>query len=243
MFIVQLVIFQVFIFALLVVLLRYVMGKNVTNATSGLQKMSGEYIKKEEALKREYNELREKYKETIEQAKKEAMGIRDKGQEQAKKEAAEVLDKARMKSEQIIKRAEKSGEQIKKDLDKRILKASMEKATMLIGDVLPDETKKSIHEKWTKNLIKSGFSSLSQMNIPEDVKDIRVITPYTLTPEDISAVKADLVVHLKKDIFIKEEIDETLIAGIVVVVGSVFLDGSLLYKAKKIAEEQKKDDE
>ena len=241
MFIIQLILFQVFIFVVLIVAMRRVISTNVTTATTRLQTLSEEYMKKEEALKREQAEFRRKQDAIFEQAKKEALEFVVKAQNESKEESTKVIDRAREESESIVKRAANTAADIKKEIDTRIEQEAVAGACSLIGEIIPLEIRKDIHDKFVKDLLAAdSFKSLGEVNIPAGLDEVKVMSPYNLGESDLLALKKALKNYIKKEVRVREEIDPDLIAGMKIKVGSVILDGSLMGKAKKVADGKKR---
>ncbi len=241
MLIAQLILFQVFIFALLVIVLRYVISKRVKLDKAQLQQMGAEYVQKEQEIRREQEKIKQEHDETVNKAAKEAAEILVKAQEEAKEEATRIVDKAQAQSEQVVQRAEKCAEGIIGDIEEKIKRGAVDKGCDLIGRILPEDTKKEIHAKYIGELINSSFDALSHMNIAEDIKEIEAISPYKLSEKILKEIKEGVKKYVKTDIDIKESIVLKLIAGIVIKIDNVVLDGSLLYRAKKIAKETKEE--
>ena len=233
MFLVQLILFQLFIFGAIAIGLKFLMGKNVTKTTAHLQELSAKYMVQEQELKKKYAELNEKYEATIKQAKEDAAEIREKGIREAREESTKIMGRARQESEQIVGRAEKSGEEIKKAMDKHIDERATAMTYELIESVLPEDVMRDMHSRWEKELIEGGFKDLKRMNIPHDVEEAAVITPYKLGPSESDAIKKELKKSLGRQISLKEDVDKHLLAGIVIKIGSVVLDGSLVHRFRE----------
>lgn len=239
MLIIQVILFQLFIFSILVIVMRQIIAKRVTIDKAQLQSLSETYLEKENALRVKQEEAKRNYNETIEKARIEAADIRIKSQEDAKAEQERIMEQARAQSEQIIKRAENCGEQIKKDLDDLINERSVRKACELIGKILPEAIKKEMHEKWTEELITSGFSALEHMQISEDIKEVKITTPYKLTEKERTAIGKGVGKYIQHKIDIVEKVDTSMVSGMTVTIDNIILDGSALYRAKQIAEKKK----
>ncbi len=236
MFIVQLIVFQVFVFTALVIVMRHIMSKNVSAAAERLQSMSDEYLKKEEDLKKEQSKLAGKYNEVVERAKKDAAQIRLKAKEAAKKDATDMVVNARKESEQIVTRAENCTMQVKKEIDERIKSEANVRASKLIEHILPEVIKRQMHAEWMREMAEDGLSALEKMNIP-DVVEAEIRSPYKLDQSELEYVKKKLKTHLKREVAIKEELAPELIAGVIIALGSVIIDGSLLSRVEKVVKE------
>lgn len=241
MFILQVVIFQLFIFAVLIIVMRQIISKKVTIDKAQLQKLSEVYIEKEKELRDKQEEGQQKYNELLDKARKEAIEIRARAQTEAKSENERIMEQARAQSEQIIKRAEKCGEEVKKDIDEHIRRHAADKACELIRDILPEEIRKKMHTQCVKELIEKGFTALEHMQIPEESKEAIIVTPYKLSPEETNSILKGIEKYVKHKIIIKEEVNEKIISGIKVSIGSLVLDGSILDRAKRILEREIED--
>jgi F0F1-type ATP synthase delta subunit len=196
-------------------------------------------MEKERQMKKEREEIREKYTETIAKAKREAFEIREKAVQDAKSEAADTLGAAHRESEEIIRRAESCREEAGKEMAESVEKAAVDKACSLVGEVIPEDLKRLVHAKWSKELIDGGFDTLKHMRVPEDVKEAKIKSAFKLSHEEILRVKKEIENILRRKVEIEQEESPGMIAGIVVEVGHVVLDGSLLHRIERLAKDKK----
>lgn len=236
--VISLVVLLVVIFFAMLLVFRKVMTQNLTQATKHIEELSREYSKKEEEINRELEEARKKAEEIVNKANLEAQELKAQLIKEAETEKEKILNSARAQNNEIIQQAEKTRQKLILEIEERIENEAVKKACDLIDEVLPEEFKKSVHIYWIKELLNSGFLNLENLRIPEDIKEIKVISAFKLEEDLFKLLLIKLKDILKKDIVIKEEIDPKLVAGIVIVIGSLILDGSLKNKIESYAKKR-----
>jgi F0F1-type ATP synthase delta subunit len=235
MLLVLLIILQVFIFSVLVALFRKIMTKNVVSATQHLEEMNQDYLQKEHELNRQLEEARQKSEEMITGAQKEAEKLRMEIISRAEQERDNMLQQARVRSEEVVQQADKSRQQLLAEVDEKIAKEAVTKACELIEGTLPKEFKQLVHAHWVEDLIESGFSRLERLRIPDGVEETKIVSAFALTDEQRKRIAKKLGDSLGRQVKLKEEVDPKLVAGLVITIGSLVLDGSLDNKIREKA--------
>jgi len=235
MLVFSLVFFQVIIFAVLIVVFRRILNSNVMSATKHLDDLSREYDKKDKEITRRLEEAKKKSEEIIAKARIESEKQKERIVKDAQLEMDRMLKQARTQSEEIIQQADKSRNRLIAEINERIAKEAINKACELIQSTLPLELKQGVHTQWTEELISQSFDQLKNLQIPRDVQDVRVITAFPLSETQRKNLGRNLKQLLNREVKIQEETDTTIVAGIIVMVGSLVLDGSLKNKIQEQA--------
>lgn len=230
MLIVSLVIFQIIIFITLTVVLRKLLGRNVTSATAHLDYLSAEFAKKEKEVKAQYDEAKRQSQEILANALKDAESQRDNIIKDAQKEKERIITESQNKADEIVKQADKTRESLLADINRQIQIKSVQQAVGLLQLSLPENIRIEIHEHWVDNLISNTFEQLSNIHIPEGTAEAKIITAFSLTPKQREALNSKIKEKLGFNLIIKEDIDLGVIAGLVVNIGNLELDGSLRSK-------------
>jgi len=92
-----------------------------------------------------------------------------------------------------------------------------------------------LHQAWFEGLINSSYEHLDRLKIPQDNTEVKVVSAFALDDEQRRRLKDKLQEKLGFEITITEEVNPALIAGLVVSIGSLFLDGSLKFKIEEVA--------
>jgi F0F1-type ATP synthase delta subunit len=232
---IHLLIIQVLIFVGLALLLRNILTRNVTGATAHLEQLSQDFEKKQQDAKKRLAEAEQYYQKTLAQAQQEASQLKVRFEQEAQRQKDKVLEQARQESERIIERAGKTRTLLISELEQKIENRAVDRACELIQQVLPNHLHKEMHTHWFEELVSGGLEEIGRLQVPKDITEACVISAFGLSAQQQELLRKKLQEKLKRNIKLKEEIDSQLVAGVVVNIGSLVLDGSLKYKIKEAA--------
>jgi len=150
-------------------------------------------------------------------------------------ERAKILAEAHRQAEETIKQADNARLALLADMNKRIDEKAVEKAVELLGESIPQNIRRQLHQAWFEGLINSSYEHLDRLKIPQDNTEVKVVSAFALDDEQRRRLKDKLQEKLGFEITITEEVNPALIAGLVVSIGSLFLDGSLKFKIEEVA--------
>jgi ATP synthase F1 delta subunit len=235
MLVVSMLVMMVVIFGGLILVLRKVLSQNVSLATRHLEELNDDYAKKEADLKRQLEDVRQKSEEIIRNAQEEAQQSKAQLMKDAEAQKAKLLQETHTQAEELMRQADKSRQMLLDDIKDRIAKEAVDKACELIHDSLPEQFKLKVHEHWIEELMDSGLEQLERLKIPEDVKEVRITAAFALEENQRKNLTRKLKDALNKDITLKEEIDPRVVAGFIIHIGSLVLDGSLKNKIQERA--------
>jgi F0F1-type ATP synthase delta subunit len=195
--------------------------------------LNEEYSQKERQINQEMDSARQKAEQILAQAKADAERSKNQIIKEAKEQRDKILRQARLQSDELIQQADKSRQLLISELEQRIEKEAVIKASELIQSSLPEQFKQSAHAYWIEDLIKNGFSELKHLAIPEGINEVKVISAFPLTEQQRASLSKGLRQLLNRDITLKEELDPKVVVGIIVNIGSLVLDGSLKNKIRQ----------
>jgi F0F1-type ATP synthase membrane subunit b/b' len=230
MLMVSFIIFQVIVFAVLIITLRKIMTQNVLSATQHIDELNQDYIKKDEDISRRWEEAKQKAEEIIRQAQDEAEKSKLELIKAAEAEKEAILQQARAKAEEMVDQAEKSCHAMISEINERIAKEAKSKAVGLIHDVLPDKVKQSVHNEWVDRLIANGFNHLHNIGIPDNVSEVLVVSAFPLTATQRQELIQKLSSVFNRAVTLREEVEPKLIAGLIITIASLVFDGTLKNK-------------
>lgn len=235
MLIVSLILFQLFIFGGLIFLLRRVLTKNVTDATKHLEELNQDYSEKEKKLNQQLEEAKEKSQNIIREAQQEAEKLRAQSIKDMESQRDLILNQARTQSDTIIQQADKSRQALIAELDAKIEKEAINKACELMQVTLPEKFRQEVHLYWVKELLGEGFGQLKNLQFPDDIDEIKVTSAFPLTDEQRNNLSKKIKDALGYDAQLKEETESRVVAGLIISIGSLVLDGSLKNKIEEQA--------
>lgn len=229
------VVLQVVVFAGLVLLLRRLLTRNLTDATAHLQHMNAEYSRRHEELKQRLEAAEQQYREQTARAKLEAEQIVAQARQEAQSSRAKLLEGAHTESERIVQQGLESRGALRKEIEQTMDARATERACELLQTALPGPLRQEIQNRWFQELLQNGLTQLDRLKSDEAVHEAKVVSALPLSAEQRSALREKLHGKFGRQLVVKEETDEHLVAGLMITLGSRVLDGSLASKVRQAA--------
>jgi F-type H+-transporting ATPase subunit delta len=222
-----LVIVILLFFGFLALLLVKILKRDLIQGTRHLDELNQDYLKKEEEAERYLAEAKQKSQEMVQKAQQDAERTKEEIISKIQEEKDRVIAVARQQAEDIVQQAEKTRQMLLAEIDDKVAKEAIVEACNLIQDTLPEQLKQDAHAHWVQELIKSGFTSLQRLRIPQDIQEVSITSAFSLSEEQKKSLLKNLKDVLKRDITLKEKVDSKIVAGIIIQIGDLVLDGSL----------------
>ncbi|MBI5150068.1 MAG: F0F1 ATP synthase subunit delta [Candidatus Omnitrophica bacterium] len=235
MLIVSLIVIQVMIFGGLIFFMRKILTQNVTVATRHIEELSEEYAKKETEVKRQQEEVQRQSGEILTKARDEAQQERTKLLQEAQAQREKLLQETHTHSEELMQQADKSRQMLLAEINQRIAREAIDKACELIQETLPEQFKLNVHQHWIEELMESGFEQLERLNIPDSTHEVKISSAFPLDDNQRKNLTHKLKEALGREIILKEEINPRIVAGFIILIDSLVLDGSLKSKIQEKA--------
>lgn len=229
---------QVIIFGGLIYAFRRIFSYNVLSATKHLEVLSQDFNQKQEILKKKLEEAERIYQEKLIDAQDVANQVKAKAVTEAQQEKDKIIQQARKQGEDIVQQADKTSQLLAAELDERVKRESIVYAVELIQHVIPARLREETHSREVADLIEIGLRQLDNLQVSGDVTEIRITSAFALTDKERSAIQNKLRERIKREINFKEEVNPQLVAGVVVNIGSLVIDGSLKYKVQEAAKKE-----
>jgi F-type H+-transporting ATPase subunit b len=224
---------QVVIFIALVLVLRRVLSRNVTDAAAHLQGLSAEYSRRQAELTRRLEESERQYQEQVTRARTEAERMIAGARQEAESLRVKRLEEARVESERIVQQALESRDSFRKELERELETRAVQRACELIQETLPMELRRDIQSKWLEELFRDGLVQLDRLKTEGGVCEVQVVCALPLTKEQRDVLRARLREKLARDITLTERLDDRLVAGLTITIGSLVFDSSLSSKIRQ----------
>jgi len=225
----QLVLIQVVTFALLVFLLRQFLYKQVNQSLGRLQQLYQENLRREEELKKRREEMEQDLKAKLAQYQEEVRSLRTAAEADAQKMQEEILAKAKEEGKRIVAEAEAKKERMRANLVSEMEEKALGLASDIIERVFTAQVAQGIHHHLIDELVEEIGKSNGR-ELQADVETVEITVPFPLTQLQREKLKEILSSNIGRSISIKETIDQEMVAGMVVRLENVILDGSLKNK-------------
>ena len=234
-----LIFIQVAVFAVLILILKGVIQRHFGTASSNLEEMTRKSEEHLTEAKKKAKEANAYFDETFSKAKTEAEKIRQQLIDEGLKEKQGLLDRARKESEAIMERARSAHKLLEENWNQELTGKAREVTFEILQAVLPEKVHHSLHSEWVKDALDSNFEGLNHLNVPEDVVRVEVVSAAPLTEVQKKALEGKLREKIGRGIEIDEKIDEKLILGFRLSMGTVVIDSSLSWKLKEMLRNEK----
>ncbi len=234
--IVPLIVLLVVISVVMIMMLRMTLRSQVSNATTHLQELSQEYLKKQEELKAHLEGVDRQYQEQVAKTQAEIDRMRTQAEQEVEMERQRVITHAREEAERIVRQAMESRDAWRHELERSIERRAIDRACEWIRDMLSLEFRQQIHTQWWDELMQDGFAGLDRLCVEDGVQELLVRSAFPMTREQQQGLQHRLQARLNRSLTLREENDPTLVAGFVLMLGSVVIDGSMVSKVRKMAQ-------
>jgi F0F1-type ATP synthase delta subunit len=182
-------------------------------------------------LKKGQETADQQLKEKIAQHNEEIGKLKAAGEVDIQKMHEEVLAKAKEEAKKIVDTAEAKREQIKASLVSEMEEKALVLAFDIIGHIFTAQVAQGIHHQLINEFIEEIEKSDGQ-RMQINVETAEIAAPYPLTQVQEENLKNILSSKMGRSVNIKGTIDQEIVAGMVVRLENLVLDGSLRNKLK-----------
>jgi len=234
MFWVQIILIQALIFGALIYALRTVLTKNISHATTHLDELNADFIRREEEIRRKQEEADRYHKEVMDKALADADRARQEMGLKAQEEKDKMLADARAQSEAIVAKAEQTKGVITAELQRSVEAKMSERLAGCFVAALPAHARAALHNLWVEDLLSGALGDFSTMRLPEDAAEVRLVSAYPLTQDQKAALEKKLKDTFHRKLTLREEADPSLVGGVLLEIGSLVLDGSVRNRIQQV---------
>jgi len=238
MLVVQMIILQIITFVALVLILRKLMYSASVAETRRLQRLTEENTRKAQELARKVEEAERVYKEKLIKAEDEVKKMRLQAEEEAKRVKEEIIDKAHQEGERIVQQALSSKERFRKEIWEEMQGKNVELAKELIRTVLDSKSMDLFHRGLIQEVLEE-IKKIPPEKLKSDIENVELISPRRITKEILHQVEEILSSKLGRKVVIENSLDKKIMAGIIVKLGALVIDGSLKGRLEEALEKMK----
>lgn len=236
----QLVLVAAVTFFLIAIGLRKLLYSQMAAEKKRLQLMVEENSKKIEVLKGQIEEAKTEYEQKIAQAKEDARKLIADAQKEAEELKAANLQKARQEIDKLLKSAQAKKDSMEREIKSEVSRRSIHFSKAIIKQVFSAGSLGAIHDAMIEEISQQiGDIDLGQMR--EDIREAEIVSIFPLETKKKEMLKQKLSGKLQKEIELTEKIDDSVMAGILIKLGSLILDGSLANRLRIAVEQLEKE--
>lgn len=233
----QIIIVQVITFAGLVFVLRKILMSTTYKETSHLQQLNEDNKRKAQELDRKIAEAEHQYREKMNKAEDDMRALKVQSQKEIDELREAMIAKGKAESEQIISQALASKKEMRAEIEDEMYEKSVDLCFTILQKILSSEEQKLVYD----GLLSSVMTELESMDgqqlksieLDGDAVDVKTSHPMNAAQKD--RLKKILSGKMDRAVTVREQIDHETIAGIVILLGSFVIDGSLAERFRKAA--------
>ncbi len=229
--------------AVLIVLaggIRMLLLGTASRAVRRVRQVEDEVRKKEEDIRREIEEHERDFAEKKAETERQLQAQRD----EARREAAHLKEKtvaeAKKESQKILEQAHKNEQKIRDQIARQMEEKAVEYGGRIFKLVFSDLLTGELNGLFNNELI-DALNELEKGSITVDSKEAQVTVSHTMSDVQRARLEGVLREKFHKDVVLQEQVDDSLLAGLVLKMGSLEIDGSLRNRYQEAVQEVKKE--
>jgi F-type H+-transporting ATPase subunit b len=230
---IQLVILQVLTFLGIVFVLRKLLYTETAKESRRLRILKEENDQKQKELQLKMESAETAYKESVAKAQEEIKRIRAGAQEEIEALKQEQIAKGREEGERIIKTALNAKEKMREEIALQMKHDAPALASQIFKEFLSPRIKEMVHRELAAKVI-GEIKNMPKARFEVKIKKAQVASAYPLSKDERDALAALILEKAGDKAQLEEKEDRELVAGIVVKLDTLVIDGSLLNRLKQI---------
>jgi|GEM_PF-5707732 len=237
--IVYLIIIQLLVFGALVVFLRKMIFSSSSSASRKIQQMTEETERKSAELSRQVSEIEEQCRQKIVDAEKAVKEKLDEAAEEAAQIKSGIIHKAQEEASAIITQAHSAKDRMRREIEEQMRSNCVPLALKLLGTVLMSDRSRLLHEAIIDEILGEIETQVkkSGWQIPDNVTQAKIITPYPLPPVLVKKLAETLSNFAGRKLVMEEVVNQEVLAGCIIQAGTLTVDGSLTRRLEDAAQE------
>ncbi|MFC1497277.1 F0F1 ATP synthase subunit delta [Verrucomicrobiota bacterium] len=220
------------------VIKRLLMGDTM-NAVNRIKQVENEVRKKEEAIRLEIKE----HEKEFERKKAEAQEDLVKRQEESAKELAntkeQIVGEAKKEADRITDQAKKNEEKLRQQIAQSMEEKAVDYGGEIFKLVFSDKMNEALNKQFIGELL-DALEEIDAASITVDASEANFTSSHSIDPEQKKRLEKLLADKFNANIKVEEKVQEDLLAGLILKLGSLEIDGSLINRYREAAAEVKK---
>lgn len=237
----QLIFVQILAFVGLVLVMRKILISSSYKEINRLQQLNEENAEKSKELDRKILDAENDHREKITQAEKEVRELKTKARKEIEELKEALVAKGKAEGDSIVAQALNSKDEIRAEIEEEMYDKSVELSFQIFQKVLSSDEQKMVFDGLIANVLEElgniEKDRLKAIDLGGSGNTIEVKTSRAMSPQQKEELETVLSSKLDQKIKTQEVIERDVICGIIIMLGSVVIDGSLSERFRKAAAE------
>jgi len=233
------VISHVVILVIIIIVIRRLLLGETMSAVDRIRQVEAEVRKKEEGIRREIEEHEKEFARKKAEAEQELQKQREASEKEVGKMRDQVVAEAKKEGERIIDQAKRNEEKIRQQIVQDMEEKTVDYSGQVFKLVFSEQMSDALDKQFIGELL-DALAQVDSASITVDASAAEVTTSRPLAADLKERIEKLINEKFGVTIKISEKVKEELMAGIILKLGSLEIDGSLLNRFQEAAVEVKK---
>ncbi len=230
----QIIVIQIITFSLIVFALRKMLYSDSARESRRLRELSNENLRREREITRKEQETEKLFAEKIASANAEVIKIRLKGESDVEELKKSLIADAEQEAAGILKSALSDREKIKEELSLETKSQVPLLALRIMKDALSEPVRELIHRELVLEVIHKS-RELEKEQASSSLRAVEIVSARALTKTEKENLLEALFGARGKRPPVEEKLDNDLIAGLLVRLDTLVIDGTLRDRLERMA--------
>lgn len=233
---------QVIAFVGLALLLRKFLMTSSYNEINRLQQLNEENSIKSKELAKKILDAENDHRDRITQAEKEVRELKAKARKEIEELKEALIAKGKAEGDSIVAQALNSKKEIRAEIEDEMHERGVEFSCKIFQRVLGSDEQKLVFDGLMQNVLGElaniDKDRLMTIDLGKGLDvNIQVKVSHAMSAQQKEKLEKILSSKVDKKIKVQEVIDRDVVSGVIIVLGSVVIDGSLSERFRKAATE------
>lgn len=230
---------QFVVFVVVVIVLRKLLLSDTMNAVQRLKSAESDLARKEDVMRQKMDAHEQEFLKKQAVAQEEMERRRAADEQDLSRLRDRVKSEAKIEADKILGDAQLAKEKIREQLVREMSGKAVEFAGELFKMVVSKNVGEKMNMAFVEELI-GALQDVDETSIHVEANESEFIASHKLDPAQKAKLEALLAQKFGVTISINEKIDPSLLAGLIIKLGSLEIDGSLLNRYREGVSEIKK---
>ena len=232
---IQLIIIQIITFIIIVIVLRKLLYSETAKEAKRLKVLKDEFSKKEKELLLKIEAAQKDAQNKIAKTEEDARRYREVKEKEARDLKDKIVTKARDLAEEMKKAAINSKEKIREEIELEMKERVPAAAVKIFKETLPPQARELMHDELIEEVI-ARVNKLEKSILKITPGRGEILSSYPMKKHDKEKIILAISERAGHDISLVETEEKGLVAGVIVKLGSLVIDGSLENKLRQVEE-------
>jgi F0F1-type ATP synthase delta subunit len=236
---IQLIVMQLVVFVVIVIVLKKILLNDTLSAVARLRQVEDDVRKKEETVRREIEEHEREFQARSAEAREKMAREKETSEKELARLRDSMISEAKRESDRIVSEAQLNKERLRREIFEEMTAAALDCSGQIYEMVFSEKIGAAINRQFIDELIE-GLEELDESSVTLEGEGAEFTSSHPLETDQKRRIEAILLKKFGREIKVSEKVSPNLLAGLIIRIGGLEIDGSLLSRFKEAAEEVKR---